>query len=198
VTNVLQFENFPTRTFEWKERILNFLDDLSQVINQNELSQIKMNLGFCKVIWGQIRPFEVTVQMFLFTTLKLFPCSFWVLYFQTRRHELVTGHHLSRILDSEMFPKICVYYWLNFNYVIVWYVMTYLSIISEPALYSKIYVAYEIKRRCHQGCLWPKSMGRKILRRSFSNKIKLVFYRKWFPWNLLYFWTNHGSFNQLL
>lgn len=92
--------------------------------------------------------------MFLFTTLKLFSCSFWVLYFQTRRHELVTGHHLSRILDSEMFPKICVYYWLNFNYVIVWYVMTYLSIISEPALYSKIYVAYEIKRRCNQGYLW--------------------------------------------
>ena len=50
VSNVLQFENFPTRTFEWNERILNFLDDLSQVINQNELSQIKMNLGFCKVI----------------------------------------------------------------------------------------------------------------------------------------------------
>ena len=164
MTNVLQFENFPTRTFEWNERILNFLDDLSQVINQNELSQIKMNLGFCKVIWGRIRPFEVTVQMFLFTTLKLFSCSFWVLYFQTRRHELVTGHHLSRILDSEMFPKICVYYWLNFNYVIVWYVMTYLSIISEPALYSKIYVAYEIKRRCNQRCI---------------RKFKLEKFKKW-------------------
>ena len=104
-----------------------------------------MNLGSLKVIWGQTR---TTVQMFLFTALKLCSCTFWVRYFQTSRHELVTGHHLSRILDSEMFPKICVYYWLNFNYVIVWYVMTYLSIISEPALYSKIYVAYEIKRRC--------------------------------------------------
>ena len=107
---------------------------------------------------------------------KIIFVYFWVRYFQTWRNELVTGHHLSRILDSEMFPKICVYYWLNFNYVIVWYVMTYLSIISEPALYSKIYVAYEIKRRCI------------IIYQNLTELVKIV----WF--NLRKHWRNiHGE-----
>ena len=117
VPNVLHLENFKTRTFEWSERILNFLDDLSQVINQNEHSQIKMNLGSLKVIWGQTR---TTVQMFLFTALKLFSCTFRVLFeYGNFRHE-----------DMNLWLVIiCLEFWIRrcsqkFAFIIDWILIT--------------------------------------------------------------------------